>query len=198
MPKVSQEYRDARRAQILGAAKRCFVRNGFHETSMQDLLAEAGLSAGAVYRYFASKDEMILAIAEENVREVIGLLRSLAGRPDGADLGETLASVLELIRTKNDDDALGPIAVLVWAEAVRNPVIAERFQSLLGQLRADLVDAVTRYQRDGNLLAGNDPDGLAALVLAIVPGFILQLTLYGGQAVEGVPAAARAMMSRDR
>ena len=65
MPKVTQQYRDARRDQILGAARRCFLRDGFHSTSMQDLFAEAGLSAGAVYRYFASKDEVIVAIAEE-------------------------------------------------------------------------------------------------------------------------------------
>jgi AcrR family transcriptional regulator len=71
MPRRSQEYRDARRQHILDAAKRCFVRNGFHETSMQDLFAEADLSAGAVYGYFASKDDVILAIAEENIHDVV-------------------------------------------------------------------------------------------------------------------------------
>jgi TetR/AcrR family transcriptional regulator, transcriptional repressor of aconitase len=64
MPKVSQQYRDARREHILNSARRCFMRDGFHATSMQDLVAEAGLSAGAVYRYFASKDEMIVAITQ--------------------------------------------------------------------------------------------------------------------------------------
>ncbi|HEY0718123.1 MAG TPA: helix-turn-helix domain-containing protein, partial [Streptosporangiaceae bacterium] len=53
MPKVTQQYRDARRDQILSAARRCFLRDGFHVTSMQDLFAESGLSSGAVYRYFA-------------------------------------------------------------------------------------------------------------------------------------------------
>ena len=52
MPKVSDAHRAARRRQILDAARRRFVRNGFHATSMQDIFAEAGLSAGAVYRYF--------------------------------------------------------------------------------------------------------------------------------------------------
>jgi TetR/AcrR family transcriptional regulator, transcriptional repressor of aconitase len=66
MPKVTHEYRDARRDQILSAARRCFLRNGFHATSVQDLVAESGLSSGAVYRYFASKDDVIIAIAEEH------------------------------------------------------------------------------------------------------------------------------------
>jgi len=69
MPKVTEQHREARRAQILNAARRCFVRQGFHETSMQELLAEAGLSSGAVYGYFSSKDELIVAIAEDNISQ---------------------------------------------------------------------------------------------------------------------------------
>src|SRR6185312_7289047 len=138
MPKRSQEYRDARREQILSAAKRCFVRNGFHETSMQDLFAEAGLSAGAVYSYFASKDEVILAIAEENLRDVLALIHTLATDPDRKGIGSTLASVLEMIRRNNAEDDLGPVAVLVWAEALRNPALHQRFQKSLTQLRRDL------------------------------------------------------------
>lgn len=124
MPKRSQEYRDARKDQILAAAKRCFVRNGFHETSMQDLFAEIGLSSGAVYRYFASKEDVILAIAEENLREVVTLLHSLAAEPHGEGIGSTLSTALDLIRHKNQDGTLGPLALLVWAEVLRNPPVA--------------------------------------------------------------------------
>ncbi|MFD0447134.1 TetR/AcrR family transcriptional regulator [Streptomyces indonesiensis] len=84
MPKVSQEYLDARRAEILTAARRCFVRDGFHETSMQDLLAEAGMSSGSVYRYFPSKQDMIIAIAEENLAEVVHEARRQAERRPAA------------------------------------------------------------------------------------------------------------------
>jgi AcrR family transcriptional regulator len=193
MPKVSQEYRDARRAQILDAAQRCFARNGFHETSMQDLFAASGLSAGAVYRYFPSKDEVILAIAEQNMAEVSGLIRALAASPDRLGVGETLATVLELIGEKHDRDDLGPIALMVWAEAIRNPAIADRFAALLVQMRSDLANAVAGSDY-GDQPAGLEPSGLAALLLAIVPGFILQLTLTGAGSVTGVPDAARALL----
>ncbi|MGW9069182.1 helix-turn-helix domain-containing protein, partial [Streptomyces yangpuensis] len=53
MARVSQAHLDARRRQILDGATRCFTRNGFHATSMQDVLKEVDLSAGAVYRYFS-------------------------------------------------------------------------------------------------------------------------------------------------
>ena len=74
MPKVTQQHRDARREQILAAARRCFLSDGFHATSMQDLFAASGLSSGAVYSYFASKDDVIVAIAEENMRGVTEMI----------------------------------------------------------------------------------------------------------------------------
>lgn len=64
MPKVSEEHLRARRAQILDAAARCFARMGFHRTTIQDIAAESGFSAGLVYRYFADKDDMVVAIAD--------------------------------------------------------------------------------------------------------------------------------------
>ena len=46
MPRVSEDHLLARRQQILDAARVCFLRDGFHNTSMQDVIAEAGLSVG--------------------------------------------------------------------------------------------------------------------------------------------------------
>jgi AcrR family transcriptional regulator len=193
MPKRSQEYRDARREQILSAAKRCFVRNGFHETSMQDLFAEAGLSAGAVYRYFASKDEVILAIAEENLLDVVEVIHTFAADPHRDGLGATLASVLEMVRKRNTDGALGPVALLVWAEALRNPALQQKFQESLTQLRRDLAKVVKEQQRAGTLPSGVGAEAIASLLLAVVPGYILQLTLLGDSSPAKVSAAARAL-----
>ena len=64
MPRVTEEHRAGRRAEILTAAARLFAANGFHATSMADIISESGLSAGAVYRYFRSKEELIAAVAE--------------------------------------------------------------------------------------------------------------------------------------
>jgi len=61
VPKVSEEHADARRQQIIDAAYRCFARKGFHQATMRDIYEEAGLSPGAVYHYFDSKDEIIRA-----------------------------------------------------------------------------------------------------------------------------------------
>lgn len=192
MPKVSQEYRDARRDQILGAARRCFLRDGFHATSMQDLFAEAGLSSGAVYRYFASKDDMIIAIAEENMRDVVEMIRTAAGQP-GRSAAAVLADILEMVRAKDAEIGLGKIALLVWAEALRSPSIADRLRAMLTRIRTGLAEVASVQQSAASLPGDVTADELAAVLISILPGYILQLTLIGPAAAEGVPDAIRAL-----
>jgi AcrR family transcriptional regulator len=193
MPKVSQQYRDARRDQILSAARRCFLRDGFHATSMQDLFAEAGLSSGAVYLYFPGKNDVIIAIAEENMRDIVEMIHDVAIRRPGSSAGATMADVLELVRAKDAENGLGRLALLVWAEVLRNPALAEKVKAMLTQLRGDLAEVVRDQQRSGELPRGVPADMLAGALVAIVPGFILQLAMLGPTAVDGVPDAVRAL-----
>ena len=65
MPRVGAAYLEERRAHVLAAAARCFAREGFHRATMQDVVRESGLSPGALYRYFASKEALVAAIAQE-------------------------------------------------------------------------------------------------------------------------------------
>jgi TetR/AcrR family transcriptional regulator, transcriptional repressor of aconitase len=193
MPKVTAQYRDARRDQILSAARRCFLRDGFHATSMQDLFAEAGLSSGAVYGYFPSKDDVIIAIAEDNVRHVVGVIHEVASREPGRPIGTVLADMMTVVRAKDAEEGLAGLAVLSWSEALRNPVLARRFAELFAQIRADLTEIVGKHQDAGNLPRDVPAELLASLFLCIVPGYILQLATLGSASVDGVPAAAEAL-----
>src|SRR5262249_26576589 len=76
-----------RRAEILAAAERCFAQSGFHGASMQEICAEAGMSPGNLYRYFPSKDSIILGIVERDRAEVT---QQLAEAPFSADFFGTL------------------------------------------------------------------------------------------------------------
>jgi AcrR family transcriptional regulator len=193
MPKVTPQYRDARRDQILRAARRCFLRNGFHATSMQDLFAEAGLSSGAVYGYFPSKDDVIIAIAEENVRHVVAMIHDVATSEPGRPIGTVLADMITVVRAKDAEEGLAGLAVLAWSEALRNPVLASRFADLFAQIRADLTEIARAHQRAGNLPREVPAESLAAVFLSVVPGYILQLATLGSATVEGVPAAVEAL-----
>src|SRR5207253_6837664 len=64
MPKTSEAAKEARRTQILNAAVRCFARKGYYATTIEDLVTETGLSRGALYLYYPSKEAMYLAISE--------------------------------------------------------------------------------------------------------------------------------------
>lgn len=74
MPKVPESHLEERRRQILHAAARCYERKGFHRTSVRDICEEAGLSVGAVYRYFDGKDEILEAVAGASRDETAALV----------------------------------------------------------------------------------------------------------------------------
>jgi|SRR5579863_2001937 len=187
MPKVTQQHRDARREQILAAARRCFLRDGFHATSMQDLFAEAGLSSGAVYSYFASKDDVIEAIAEENMRGVTQMIAAVAREHPDRPVGDVLAGIMDMLKARDERDGLGKLTVIVWSEALRNPSLAARFTAMVDRIRASLAEVI-QEGRPG-LPAGD----LAATLVCLVPGYLLQLAIIGPAAVAGVPGTVRAL-----
>lgn len=192
MPKITAQYRDERRAHILAAARRCFVREGFHETSMQDLVREAGMSSGAVYRYFDSKDAMIVAIAEENLEQIVAIVGESVRHGDG--VGEALASTLEYVGARHADEGFGAIALLVWSEALRNPELATRLRESIEAAASILAESAGAHSLTGGGLA---PEVLANTLSCVLPGYLLQLTMLGPDAVKTIPDAVRTLIAAD-
>jgi AcrR family transcriptional regulator len=188
MPRVSQAHLDARRRQILDAARRCFVRNGFHATSMQDVLAEANLSAGAVYRYFRGKDEIIAAIAGEAVAEVAGVLDVAFGADDPPPLDEVLGAAFLAIERVDAEQGFARLALQVWGEAVRSPALAEIIRGEVPRLRDRLARLVRVYQDRGLMAADAPAEQVAQVLVGLLPGFVFQHALLG----DVDPAAFRA------
>ena len=83
-----------RRQQILEAAMLCFAKCGFHQTSMHDISAEAGISVGLIYRYFKNKEEVIAALAAEHKKEIAELLERAGQAP-------TLLEAMEILFTSH-------------------------------------------------------------------------------------------------
>jgi AcrR family transcriptional regulator len=187
MPRVSQAHLDARRRQILDAARRCFVRNGFHATSMQDVLAEANLSAGAVYRYFRGKDEIIAAIAGEAVAEVAGALDTAFGADDPPPLDEVLGAAFLAIERVDAEQGFARLALQVWGEAVRSPALAEMIRGEVRRVRDALARLVRVYQDRGLMAADAPAEQVAQVLVGLLPGFVFQHALLG----DADPAAFR-------
>src|SRR5260370_17901854 len=83
-----------RQTQILDAALICFGKRGFHQASMHDISAEAGISVGLIYRYFENKEAVISAMADRHKKEIQELI-------DRARQAPTLLQSLEIIFTAN-------------------------------------------------------------------------------------------------
>ena len=186
---MSEEYRQARRAQILDGARRCFLRRGFHATSMDDVLGEVGLSSGAVYGYFSGKDELILAIAEENMRQVAAVLADAVTAAGQRPVGGTLAEVLEVVRARDAESGFARMALLVWSEATHQPILAARLTALIDEMRAAF--ALPPEPAENSQLVSGAAFG--TVLTSVVAGFILQLALGGPEAVEELPSAVRAL-----
>ena len=77
MPKVSQEHLDARRAQILDGARRAFSHHGYEGATVARLEQETGLSRGAIFNYFDSKQEIFVELAVEVNRRYVELVTSV-------------------------------------------------------------------------------------------------------------------------
>lgn len=180
MPRVSDEHRERRRQQILDAARRCFVRQGFHQTSMSDIFTEAGLSAGAVYGYFKGKDELIAAIAEQAVSGIMQLLEPIATSEPPPTIDEFIRQGLRA----TSDFAFGPdgvarLAPQVWAEGARDPrlgaVLATKYQAIHGLL----TQLVSAEQRMGRIAPDADAEEVAKVIVSTIMGYIMQRVLIG-------------------
>jgi AcrR family transcriptional regulator len=175
MPKVSQSYLDARRSQILDAATACFAREGFHRATMQDIVKESGLSPGAIYNYFASKEEIIEAIAEERQSKE-GLL--IAEAQKLSDLTKALRRIRDAFFTPLPDPKerrRRRVGIQLWAEAQRNPKIHEIVRRGMDGPRELLSRMITEAQSRREIPKSLDPDATARLMIATFHGFVLQL-----------------------
>ncbi|MGC4952588.1 TetR/AcrR family transcriptional regulator [Actinomadura citrea] len=177
MPRVSEEHLERRRRQILEAARTCFIRKGIHATSMQDIFTEAGLSAGAVYRYFKSKNEII----EANIATVIGDLRTFfTALADGDPLlpvdevVERLASHVVALSGENGPLRLAPQA---WALAMHDPEIAAYVADNVTDLRDTWTLYIRRLVDAGLLPAETDVVAAGKTLFALFPGFLIQRLL---------------------
>ena len=186
MPKLSDQTRTRRRQHILTSAWSCFSRNGFHATSMDDVIAASGMSSSAVYRYFRSKDELIQATADEGlakVRQIFIELLACESCPTPAQTLALLVGELES-RVENSEYDLSRIALQTWAEALRNPTLHERARVLYLETLDHIAELAGRWRDNGYLPAYSDTNAVAATLFSMMHGLIVMHHL-----VRDVPGA---------
>ncbi|GAA2505654.1 TetR/AcrR family transcriptional regulator [Winogradskya humida] len=195
MPRVSEDHLNARREQILVAARACFMRKGVHNTTMQDLIHEAGLSVGAVYRYFKSKDEIINAISETVAGSLVLRLHAVAEN-ETLSLIEAMGQVVDVIDEQARPGGNFPMGLQVWSEATLDPAIGAIVRDRFHEMRALFTTLAERAVARGEVAAGSDPDAVAAALFALMPGYAVQVVLTGSPGKEAYLAGLRALLVR--
>ncbi|PYJ09188.1 MAG: hypothetical protein DME93_13415 [Verrucomicrobia bacterium] len=160
-----------RRAQILDAALVCFAKRGFHQASMHDISAEAGISVGLIYRYFDNKDAVISAMADRHKQEIHEVLERAQQAP-------TLLESLEILFTahccENEPRVVSAFVVDLYAEASRNPHVADLVRDVLQTAMDGVTDLIARSPEAEGTAHGLKPHELAELIFAVSRGMLMR------------------------
>lgn len=193
MPKVSQEYMEARRSEILSAALRTFSRNGFHKTTMQDIFEEADLSAGAIYRYFKSKDEIIDALCRDSgEQESEWLKEALEQESPAASLAALMVGYFGSLQEPGER-AMAPMWVHIWSETVRRS-LEHGNSSFLSDVINTLATVIGQAQQKGDIAAELDPESTARVLVSTYQGLVLQIATGQDVDIDGYLKSLHAMV----
>ena len=189
MPKVTEAHRAARRDEIVGAALRCFAAKGYQRTSMADVIEESGLSAGAIYGYFAGKQELFAAVAGRvlEARQVELEQQRAHGEPLAP--GQVMATLIDGMRR----EPFGHVLVQLWAEAAIDPEIGELVQAVLLRVRETVRQRLVEWASADPGRVDGDPEAWATrvtpILVSVAPGFMIQRAIVPGFDEEAFLAA---------
>jgi TetR/AcrR family transcriptional regulator, repressor for uid operon len=147
MPKLKPEVQHQRREHILDAAERCFARAGFHRTTMHDICKEAGVSPGALYVYFDSKEALIAGICERDRAEFAERFAALAAAPDFMQALKELGEQYFL----EEPAASHRMCIEIGLESTRNPRVGEIFRRVDHFIAGSFQTLFQRMQDEGRI-----------------------------------------------
>jgi AcrR family transcriptional regulator len=158
---------------IVEAAQRAFVRQGFHAATMQHVAEEAGMSAGNLYRYFASKEALVEGLCLHDHNERAANFLALVSR---SDLVDALAAVLNehVVHAPREKARL---ICEIWAEAGRNPRVAEITRTFDAAALDGLSALLSAAKSKGGATANLQPDFVARTMFTLVAGLFKRLAV---------------------
>jgi AcrR family transcriptional regulator len=171
MSQPQTESTSDRRTQILDAALVCFAKRGFHQASMHDISAEAGISVGLIYRYFENKDAVISAMADRHKKEIHEVLERAQQAP-------TLLESLEILFTahccEDAPQVVSAFVVDLYAEASRNQRVADLVRDVLQTAMDGVTDLIARSPEAESAAHGLKPHEQAELIFAVSRGMLMR------------------------
>ncbi|MGH7938172.1 MAG: TetR/AcrR family transcriptional regulator [Bryobacteraceae bacterium] len=164
-----------RRQQILDAALRSFAECGFHQTSMHDISAVAGISVGLIYRYFKNKEEVIAALATEHKKRIAELLERAGEAP-------SLLESMEILFTSHCGERspriISAFVVDLFAEASRNPRVAKVVRGVIRAKDDGVAELIARSPEWKRSVPRLDPHAIAEMIFAVNDGTMMRSALH--------------------
>jgi AcrR family transcriptional regulator len=173
-PKLKPETLEERRAQILQAALTCFSRKGYHQTTMDDIVEEAGLSKGGVYWHFGSKKELFLALFEPFLDATEQIM--LTALDTGNSARDKLEATLELSSTLSTSDEfqeIMPLMIDVWAQNWRDPEVNDVATGMYHRLLGPFVQLIEEGIASGEFKPV-DARAMAGIIFGLYDGLAVQ------------------------
>ena len=175
-PKVSEKHLEDRRQQILDAAVTSFSRKGFHQATIEDIRLEAGLSRGAVYHYFKSKEDIIDGLRQRSADETDSIFADVAEIEDPID---NLIALVDATLDRMIDPAslaANRLALFLWGESLVNQRIMRGQLSSVGAYRHTVEACVRGAQARGYINSDLEPSAIALAITAALFGLQQQLS----------------------
>jgi AcrR family transcriptional regulator len=173
VPKISLAHEQQRRAQILAAAAACFARQGYHATSMDDVVRESGLSVGAIYSYFPSKEELFLALSDDRAAQSLDYLNELFSQP-GTMADKAREAVDYFFDMLADEQA--PLARMHFeflSEALKSDRFKARQEQRCESVRNFFSTLLAEAQTRGEVRRDVDIQAAAELMMSLNEGILL-------------------------
>jgi AcrR family transcriptional regulator len=170
LPKIGPEHRAARREQFVAAARGLAAERGYRTVTVDDVCVAAGLSKGAFYAHFASKQDLIAAILDAEVAEVDELLTSLEASPTSQL--DRVRTYLQSMVVRGQDPAEEQLRAEVWSRGAEDPVLAARLAEEVRGRRVRLAAFAEAGAPHGEMVEV-PANAFGAILVALVDGLLL-------------------------
>lgn len=171
MPKIGPERRAERRGQFITAARDLAAERAYRGVTVDDVCARATLSKGAFYGYFDSKQDLLVAIMEQDVAEVDDLFDSLEANSD-----LKLEKVRVFVRTmvlRGQDPAEVQLRAEIWSQVTTDPAVRARIATSVRSRRSRLGAFAAAAGEQSQEMIDVPPNAFAAVLVALIDGLVL-------------------------
>lgn len=176
MPKISEEAKEKRKDDILQAALECFSTKGYYASTVDDIVSASGLSKGAVYNYFKSKEEIFLSLLQKRSETV---WRELTERLSG--ITSPLEKLKYWIRTdlpfNIEKKKFMHVHIESWLYATDAPHVREVLKQRFDALFQFTEEIIREGQRAGEINPEIDPHAGASMFWALHDGIWLHVSI---------------------